>query len=134
MFDQVLESLRKASNSAIEMQQEMFKKWVGLWPGLPAVPPGFGDPQKFQKKWVEIGGELAKKQRETLEAQFRAAMQNIEEVFHLAEVKNPEELRAKTIELWQKTFDCLKQTYESQMRDFQAAGAKWTELTMKGAA
>jgi hypothetical protein len=134
MFDQVFESLRKASNSAIEMQQEMFKKWISLWPGVPAVPPGFGDPQKFQKKWVEVGGELLKKQRESMEVQFRAAMQNIEEAFRLGDVKDPEELRARTVELWQKMFDCLKKTYEAQAHEFQAAVAKWTELMMKGAA
>jgi hypothetical protein len=134
MFEQVFESLRKASNSAIEVQQEMFKRWVSLWPGMNGSPPAFGDPQTLQKKWMEVGGELIKKQRETLEAQFGAGMRNIEEAFHLAEVQNAEELRAKTVELWRKTFDCLRQTYEAQTRDFQAAVARWTELMMKGTA
>jgi hypothetical protein len=134
MFDQVFDSLRKAADSGLAMQQELFKKWVGLWPGVPTAPAGLGEPVKFQKKWVEVIGDLIKKERESLEAQFSAGLRNIEEAFRLAEAKDPQELRAKTIELWQKTFEVLRQTYENQLRDFQAAVAKWTELVMKGAA
>jgi len=134
MFDQVFDSLRKVSDSVITTQQDMFKKWISLWPGAGAKPPVPGDVVKFQKQWVEVAGELLKKQRESLEAQFSTGLQNIEEAFHLPDAKNAEELRAKTIELWRKTFDCLKQTSEAQSRDFQAAVAKWTDLMMKGAA
>ena len=93
-----------------------------------------GCARKLQKKWVEIVNELVKKQREVLETQFSAGLRNIEEAFHLAEVKNPEELRTKTIELWQKSFDCLRQTYEAQLRKFQTAVTRWVELMSKGAA
>jgi hypothetical protein len=135
MFDEVFENLRKATDSTIQAQQELFKKWVSLWPGVPTSPAAWGEPvHKLQKKWAEIVGELVKKQREALEAQFSAGLRNIEEAFHLAEAKDPEELRAKTVELWQKTFDCLRQSYEAQVRDFQAAVTKWTELMTKGAA
>jgi hypothetical protein len=69
-----------------------------------------------------------------MEAQFSAGMRTIEEAFKLGEVKAPEELRARTVELWQKSFDCLRQVCEAQMRDFQDAMAKWTEMMVKGAA
>jgi len=134
MFDQVFESLRKATESSVAMQQELFKKWIAMWPGLPASAFPFGEPQKFQKKWVEIVGDLLKKRNETLEAQFKAGLRNIEEAFRLAEAKDPEELRTKTIELWQKTFECLRQTSEAQVRDFQNAVAKCADLMTKGVA
>jgi hypothetical protein len=135
MFDPVFESLRKATETTVQMQQEMFKKFAVLWPGLPASQSVLTEPmQKFQKKWNELFEETLKKQRETLETQFKAGLQNIEEAFRLAEVKDFEELRAKTLELWQKTFEALKKTYEAQARDFQAAMGKWTELFTKGAA
>ena len=134
MFDQVFDSLRKAADSAIEMQQEMFKKWVGLFPGVPVPPAGFGEPTKLQKKWVEVVGDMIKTERESLEAQFSTGLRNIEEAFRLAEAKDPQELRSKTVELWRKTFECLRQTYETQVRDFQAAVTKWTDLVMKGGA
>jgi len=133
MFDDVFENLRKAADSAITMQQELFKKWVGLWPAVPLSLPAFGEPLKLQKKWLETVGELLKKQREQMDVQFSTGLRNIQEAFQLAQATNPEELRTKTVELWQKTFECLRQTYEAQVRDFQAAVAKWTEMT-RGAA
>ena len=138
MFEPVFENLRKATEATIQMQQDLFRKWVSFWPGVPGIPtiPAVGAEPfiKFQKKWTEFVGEIVKKQRETLEAQFSAGLKNIEEAFKLADVKNPEELRTKTIELWQKSFECIRQMYDSQVRDFLAAVAKWTELMMKGAA
>jgi predicted secreted Zn-dependent protease len=132
MFEQVFESLRTATEANMQLQQELFKKWVGMFPGVPAA--GAEPFPKLQKKWVEFVAGLAKKQRETMEAQFSAGLKNIEEAFRIAEVKDPEEVRTKTIELWQKSFEFIRQAYEAQMRDFQAAAVKWTELMTKGAA
>jgi hypothetical protein len=134
MFEQVFDSLRKATESSIALQQEMFRKWIGLWPGMPASAFPFTELQKFQKKWVEVVGEVVKKQNESLEAQFKAGLQTIEDAFRLSEVKDPEVLRAKTLELWQKMFDYLRQVSETQLRDFQAALGKWVELMTKGVA
>jgi len=135
MFEQAFDNLRLATESSIHMQQQLFNKWVSAWPGLAPAPNGSGDKiQKAQKKWAEFVADLVKKERETLETQFSAGLKNIEAAFRLAETKEPEELRAKTIELWQKSIDCMRQTYEAQMRDFQAAVVKWTELVVHGAA
>jgi hypothetical protein len=134
MFEQAFESLHNATESSIALQQEVFRKWMGLWPGIPASIFPFTELQKFQKKWVEVVSELVKKQNETLETQFKAGLQSIEEAFRLTEIKDPEVLRAKTVELWQKTFDYLRQTSETQLRDFQHAVNKWAELTTKGVA
>jgi hypothetical protein len=133
MFDQAFESLRKATESSIALQQEMFRKWMSLWPGMPASTFPFTELQKLQKKWVDVVSELVKKRNESLEAQFKAGLQNIEDAFRLAEVKDPEVLRGKTVELWQKTFDYLRQSSETQVRDFQNAVSKWAELMTKGA-
>ena len=136
MFEQVYDSLRTATESSIHMQQEMFKTWIGMWPGVPAMGNGGGEPfkkyQKFQQKWAEFVADMVKKQREVMEAQFSAGLKNIEEAFRLGEIKDPEEVRAKTIELWQKAVEFMRQMYEAQMRDFQAAVMKWTEMVTKG--
>jgi hypothetical protein len=135
MFEQVLENFRKATESTVQVQQEMFRKWTSLWPGVPPSPPAWSEQvQKFQKKWSETVAELLKKQRESLEAQFSAGLKNIEETFHLTEVKDPEEFRAKMLELWRKSFDYIRLTSEAQLRDFQAAVEKWTELVTKNGA
>jgi hypothetical protein len=133
MFEQVFENMRLATESNITLQQELFKKWVGVWSGLPVAPNGAADKlQKAQKQWLEFIADLVKRERETLETQFSAGLKNIEDAFRLAEAKEPTELRAKTIELWQKSIDCMRQTYEAQMRDLQAVVSKWTELVLKG--
>ena len=133
MFELVYENLRAATDASIRLQQELFRKWASLWPAAPA--PGGGGEQLLasHKRWAAFLAEQAAKQRETLETQFSAGLKNIEEAFRLAEAKGPEELHAKTVELWQKSFDCLRKTYEAQVHDFQAAVAKWTELMTKGA-
>jgi len=40
-------------------------------------------------------------------------------------------LRAKTLELWKKSFEGFRQVSESQISDFQAVFEKWFELTTK---
>jgi len=135
MFDQVLDSMRKASEATLQTQQELFKKWAGLWPGVPArQPDSSGQVPKFQERWAEAVGELVAMQCQSLEAQFSAGLKNIEVAFRLSEAKDLEELRGKTIELWQRAFDCLRQAYEAQIRDFQTTVTKMTELMMKGSA
>jgi len=135
MFEPVFDNLKKVTETTLRMQQEMFEKWVSLWPGVRPTQAAFAEPaQKFQKKWAEFYEEALKKQRDTLETQFKAGLKNIEEAFRLAEAKDPEELRARTTELWQKVFETLRQSSEAQLRDLQTFAGRWTELVTKGAA
>ena len=118
MFAPVFDSLKKVTETTLKMQQEMYEKWVSLWPGVKPAQAAFAEPaQKFQKKWAEFYEETLKKQRDTLEAQFKAGLKNIEDAFRLAEAKDSEELRARTSELWQKVFETLRQSYEAQLRE-----------------
>ena len=133
MFEPVFESLKKATDATVKMQQELFHKWTALFPALPMVPAAY-EPLKFQKRCVEVIGEVTRKQRESLEAQFNSGVKTVEEAFRLCEAKDPEELRTRTVELWEKTFDSLRRVYDAQARDFQTAVVKWGELVTKGAA
>jgi hypothetical protein len=134
MFDQVFDNLRKSTEATIQAQQELFKTWTNLWPGVSASPAVWGEPLKYPQKCAEVASELFQKQSISLEAQFAAGLHTCGEAFHLAEAKDPEELRVKTLELCKKTFDCLREVYQAQARDFQAALGKWTELMVKGVA
>lgn len=132
MFIQALESMGKVTGATVAMQQEIFKKWFGMWPAIPGVPgfPAANTEQieQIQKKWSEFVGDQLRRQREVFESQFKAGMENIEMAFKLGEAKTPEEMRAKTIELWQKCFDSLRQVSEAQIRETQAATEKWFAL------
>jgi hypothetical protein len=134
MFNQVFENLRRATEATVQLQQEMFKTWINLWPGIPVASPSWGEQvQQFQKKWAETLGDMLEQHREIAGAHFKAGLQNIERAFQVGEAKTPEELRAKSLELWQKCFDDLQQVYEAQLRGFEKAIAKWAELTTKAA-
>jgi hypothetical protein len=132
MIEPVFEALRRATEFNIQLQQEVFKRWFSLGPGKVAPPNGAAEQiGKVKEEWSAFTAELVKKQRGALESQFSAGLEIVEEAVHLAEAKDPEELRVKTIELWQKAFDCQRQLYEGQMRDVQDVVPKWTDLVMK---
>jgi hypothetical protein len=135
MFDPVFETFRQVTEASLHVQQEMFKKAMSLWTGFPAGgPPGVEQVRQFQKKWAEYVGDLLKRQRQVTEAHFKAGLESIEKAFHLGEAKSIEEMRARTLELWQKLFESFKQAYEAQIHEVQGALEKWTELVTKPAA
>jgi len=124
MYGQIFENLRKATESAIRAQQEMFQTWANFWTGGPAQL------QAVQKKWADTFGELLKKQQEALEAQFNAGLKMIEEACAVSTAK-PEEIRGKLIENWKRTFEGQRQMMEAQMQAFQAALAQWAPEAAK---
>jgi hypothetical protein len=134
MFEPMFDNLRKATEMTIQIQQEMLKKWTTLLPNSPS-PAGWSEQvQRMQKKWVEIIEETLKKQREVLESQCNAGLKGLESAFDLADIKDYSQLRGKTTELWQKSFDSLRQAFEGQLHSYQFAMGKWMELMTKGAA
>jgi hypothetical protein len=135
MFNQVFENLREATQVTVQSQQEMFKAWIKLWPGIPATTPSWAEQaQVFQKKWAKTIGDMIKQHKEVTEGHFKAGLQNIEKAFQIGEAKTPEEFRTKSLELWQKCFEDLRQVYEAQLHGFEAVIEKWSELTAKAAA
>jgi hypothetical protein len=122
MFDQLVDGVRKASESSLHMQQEMFRHWTRLW--LSATPSAMGANGDWnraaQKRWLELGLEMLDKHRATLDATYRAGIQLIEQTFQVGEAKSSEDYRKVVEELWRKLFDLQKQQAESQFRDYQA--------------
>jgi hypothetical protein len=135
MFEQTFEMLRTATDATLQIQQEAFRKWVTLWPALPVAQPVWGEQfARAQKQWTTFVAELVKKQRDVFEAQFHTGLKSIEQAHKLTDAKSPEELRALAVELWKKTFDSMRETFEAQMKALQAAVGKWTELVTTGGA
>lgn len=126
MIDQLFETFRKASETSLQAQQEMFKQWVQQWPPL----AGAGVPTDWseaQKRWLDSTKETLGKQRALLDATYKSGMEVIEQTFRLSGAKSPEEYRRLVEELWRKLSDTFKAQTESQLREFQAAGEKWAE-------
>jgi uncharacterized protein (TIGR02996 family) len=119
-FEQVVDTLGRTTDATIRMQQDLLKEWVSLCSAEP-------------KRWAEIAGELFKKQHELLEAQLSAGLRLFQDDF-LGRGQDLGELLTKTAALWQKACDCVWQAYDFQVRGFQSAVVRGTELMTKPAA
>jgi len=138
MLDQAFDNFRRATETTLQAQQDLFRQWMSQWPMLPLAPTPSGvgmteQARSFQKQWTDSITSLMTKHCESLDAQYRAGIRAIEDALRTTEAKSPEEFRQLTEELWRKSFEVLKQTVENQIRDFQVAVEKWSELmTQKG--
>ena len=121
MFDQLIDGVRKASESSLQMQQEMFKHWTRLFSGPAADAGARVDWGKAgQKRWLELGVEMLNRHREAVDTIYKSGITIIEQTFQVGEVKSPEEYRRMVEDLWRKLFDLQKEQSESQFRDFQS--------------
>ncbi len=125
MFEQIFDSVRKASESSAQLQQEMLKQWTQHL--MTAPQPGTGGVADWgkglQRRWAELTLELLKKQRESTDAAYASGIQIIEQTFRVSEAKSADDYRAMIEDLWRKLFESFKDRSESQFRDFQ----KWSE-------
>jgi hypothetical protein len=121
MFDQLVDGVRKASESSLHMQQELFRQWSRLFlSGAPnALGAGADWNRASQKRWIELGLEMLNKHREQLDSTYRSGIQVIEQTFQLGEIKSGEDYRRMIEDLWRKLFELQKQQAETQFRDFQ---------------
>lgn len=147
MFDQVMDTFRKATESTLQAQQQMLQQWTQMWPGMSPMWPrmpmaGVSGPgaawleqvQAFQKQFAGTVTDLLKKHRDTLETQYTAGIRTISEAFRVGEAKDPAQLQKLTEELWKQNFECLRTVSEGQIKEFQLAIEKWFETVSKGTA
>jgi hypothetical protein len=146
MYDQMLETFRKAAESTMQLQQEALRSWTRQWgemPTMPGVPVStsagpalaatwLDQIRAFQKTWAGYMSETLTRHRKSLDAQYEAGIKTIEEAFRVAEARDPEHFRRLMEELWRQGFETLKTMSESQMRDVQAISEKWMEVMTKG--
>ncbi|QEH31836.1 hypothetical protein OJF2_03010 [Aquisphaera giovannonii] len=151
-FDEVFDSFRKATETTLQAQQDLFRQWMSQWPAFPFAPgpapgsapgpasapagPGAGDAERvlaFQKEWADSVSALMTRHCEALDAQYRAGIRAIEETLRTAEARSPEEFRGMTEELWRKSLEVLRGTIENQIRDFQAAVETRSDLVARKA-
>jgi len=140
VFDQFLEQFRKATESTLQIQSELFRQWVQPWTVLPGVPTrgaavgegGVDQAQTYQKNSIEGVTDLLTRYRETCDAQYRAGIQIVEDAFHIFEAKDPEQFRKLVEELWRHSIEGVKSVAESQLRYFQATVVKGFDVTSRG--
>ncbi len=132
VYEEVFENMKKAAQANVTMQQELFQQWTKLWPGLPSPQAMWVDKVRdFQRQWNNAVSDLARKHRTTFDRQYQAALESLDEALRLGEASNPAEFRERTEQMCRKTLDCMREVSEAQMKEFQDAMTKMTELVTK---
>jgi len=127
-FEDMFESFKKATEFTLQMQQEMFK----MWPGFAKPPSTPADQFKgLYQEWLRGLQELAKNYQEMWERQYKTGLESLESAFEVVSTKDPTELHEKLVELWQKSFNSLKELTQSQMKHFQEVIEKGMEWAKK---
>ncbi len=126
MDDQLFDSFRKASESSLQMQQEILKHWAERWAASASQAPNAAS-QAVQQRWLALGLELLNKHRASLDATYAAGIQLIAQSFRTAEAKSPDEYRRLTEDLWRKLFDSYQSQTEAQFDAFKDWSTKSAE-------
>lgn len=135
MFDQLFESFRKASESSLHAQQEIFKQWLHHWPAAPLAAAGASsDWNEVQKRWFEATTEALNRHRAVLDSTYKSGIDVVEHSFRVSEARSPEDYRRLVEELWRKLSDTFKAQAETQFREFQTVTEKWVEQSQNSGA
>src|SRR5688572_4590464 len=81
MFEQLMDSFRKTSESSMQMQQEMLTHWAQQWLAAPPNAAGVSAEwgRNLQKRWSELALEMLNKHREALDSSYKSGIQIIEQ-------------------------------------------------------
>jgi hypothetical protein len=132
VLEETFQNVRKAAEASLRMQQEMLGHWASIWPGLPKPQSAWVDQlQKFRKEMAAAIAETARKHREVLDRQYQAALESLDAALNVADASNAEEFRRRSEQFCRKAIDCVRETSETQIREFQEMLAKWTEVLAK---
>ena len=125
MFEQLFDGFRKASESSLQMQQELFRHWTQQWMSTPPNAAGMSAEwgRTFQKRWVDLAVDMLNSHRESIDSTYKSTIQLIEQTFRVSEAKTSDDYRRMIEEVWRKLFETMKDQSESQFRDFQ----RWSE-------
>ncbi|MFO0907997.1 MAG: hypothetical protein U0794_06500 [Isosphaeraceae bacterium] len=137
MFEPMLDTIRKTTESNLRLQQQMMKPWWNVASTAEAkVPSGdvlIDQMRQFQKQLAVTMTEMFQRHRETVDAQYGLGIQVLEEAFRVSETRDPAEFLRRAEELCKHGFDCVKAVADDQAKGFQAATESWLGVINKGA-
>ncbi|MEZ6070775.1 MAG: hypothetical protein R3C10_11005 [Pirellulales bacterium] len=131
VLEQVFHNIRQATDANLKLQQEVVRQWSALLPISVPQSAWTETVRKFQSEWAATVSELAHKHREVIDQQFKAAIESLDAALKVSESTTPEEYRRRAEKLCRKTIDCMREFSEAQIREFQEAVTKWTEVATK---
>jgi hypothetical protein len=129
MFDQMMDGFRKATESSLQVQQEIFKQWTQQWMSAqPSMNSASADwTRTMQKRWMDLTLEMLNKHRASIDAMYASGIQAIEQSFRITDAKSSDDYRRIVDDLWRKLFDTVKGQLETQFRDVQ----RWSEQSFE---
>jgi hypothetical protein len=136
-YEQVLDNMRQATESSLKMQRDALHQWAVMWPGFPSL--AFPTPQSawmeklrdFHKQWSRTVSDLAHQHRSTLDRQYQAALESLDEALRASESSNPLELRTRSEHFLRKTLEGMREAFEVQLKEYQDAMNRIGELVAK---
>jgi NAD(P)-dependent dehydrogenase (short-subunit alcohol dehydrogenase family) len=139
MYESMMDSFRKAAESTLQVQQDMFRTWAEyLNPAAarhdqPASAAAEVADQvaAARKRWQETITGMLDQHRASLDQQYREGIKAIDQAFKAADARDPEQLRKLVEELWRHGFDSLGTLVNAQTKDFQKAMEKWSDAAGK---
>ncbi len=133
MFEQLFESLRKASESSLMGQQQLFDQWTQQWPSPPLGAAGAGAEwaSTIRKRWTDSLSEGLNRHREIFDTTYRNGIQLIEQALRVSDVKSGDEYRRSVEELWRKVSDTANEQVETQLRELHKTAERLLELAHK---
>jgi hypothetical protein len=130
MSDQMFDTFRKASESWVKMQQDLFQ--TGGPSSFFAAPQGAGAAPEWarnaQKKCIDLATEILERQRESVDALFKSSINLLQQTSQISEAKSSEDYRRAAEDLWRKWFESVKSHSETQFRDVQTFAGKSLEI------
>jgi hypothetical protein len=132
MYDQLFDAYRRASESWMQVQQDMLKTGAPPWLSAPNTAGGGDWNRTFQKRCLELTVELLNRQRESLDTIYKSAIHLLEQASKISEARSPEEFRRLVEDAWRTWFESIKSQSETQFREAQTWAGKSLEL-VKGA-
>jgi len=134
VFEQAFDSLRKAAESGLEMQQELFKQWGATWPGISQPQNALVEKaQKFQKDWAKTVKEVLSRHREILDEQYELALESLDEAFRVGQASDPQEYAKRCESLCKKALQVMREVGELQVKETQEALNRWIGFATKAA-
>ncbi len=136
MNDQMFDTFRKASESWLKMQQDLFH--TGAPSPFFTTLPGTGlSPdwaRNAQKKYLTLATEILERQRESVDALFKSTITLLRQSSQISEAKSSDDYRHAAEDLWRKWFESVKSHSEAQFRDVQTFAGKSLEIVQNAQA
>jgi hypothetical protein len=129
MLATAFEEFRKASESSLQAQHDLFRQWGQQWLSSISSATASDWGKAAQKRWAELAVEALKKQRQALDSLYQSSIDLVEGSARVAEVKSPQDLGQMAEDFWRRSFDTLKGQSETQFREFQSWLEKSFEMT-----